>query len=118
MLGQYIPLLWLFGLAALVAGGVLFGSTLVGPKRPYSAKSEVSHNGSVPLDTKPRRFSVKFYLVAITFVFFAVGAAFVLPWTVVSKSLGWYGFGAVGTFLAVFALGLAYEWKSGGLEWE
>jgi len=34
------------------------------------------------------------------------------------KETGWLGWGAMMVFLAELALGLAYAWKKGALEWE
>ena len=45
-------------------------------------------------------------------------AVFVIPWAVVFRDLGWYGFWTMLVFLVVLTLGLVYEWKSGGLEWD
>lgn len=118
MLTQYIPLLWLLGLAAAVVTGILVATSLLGPKNKAGAKQEIFECGSESIGSPRARFSVKFYLIAITFIVFDVEAVFVIPWTVAFKEIGWLGFGAMATFLAILTLGLAYEWKSGGLEWD
>lgn len=118
MLSQYVPLLWLLGLAGAVVVGILTATSLLGPKRPSKAKNSAFECGSEPIGDTRQRFSVKFYLVAITFIVFDVEAVFVIPWAVVSKSLGWVGFAGMGVFLVVLTLGLIYEWGSGGLEWD
>ena len=61
---------------------------------------------------------VRFYLVAILFIIFDLEAAFLFPWAVSLKDIGWLGWGAMMVFLAELALGLAYAWKKGALEWE
>jgi NADH-quinone oxidoreductase subunit A len=118
MLTQYVPLLWLFGLAAAVVTGILVATTVLGPKKKTAAKQAAFECGSESIGTAQQRFSVKFYLVAITFIVFDVEAVFVIPWAVASRELGWAGLGAMGIFLAILGAGLAYEWKSGGLEWD
>jgi NADH-quinone oxidoreductase subunit A len=118
MLSQYVPLLWLLGLTGAVVGGILTATTLLGPKKPSKIKNAAFECGSEAIGDTRQRFSVKFYMVAITFIVFDVEAVFVIPWAVVSKSLGWAGFGAMGVFLVILTLGLVYEWGSGGLEWD
>ncbi|NNM31802.1 MAG: NAD(P)H-quinone oxidoreductase subunit 3, partial [Gemmatimonadetes bacterium] len=43
---------------------------------------------------------------------------FLVPWAVRVRELGWGPFVAVLLFVAVLAVGLIYEWKKGGLEWD
>ncbi len=117
MLSQYIPLLWLFLLCGAVVAGILVGTTFLGPKNPNRNKSKSFECGE-NLGAQRMRFSVKFYLIAITFIVFDVETVFVIPWAVIAKELGWAGFGVMSLFLAILTLGLAYEWKSGGLEWD
>ncbi len=118
MLTQYVPLLLLFGLAAAVVTGIMVATTVIGPKKKTGAKQDVFECGSDSIGTTRARFSVKFYMIAITFIVFDVEAVFVIPWTVAFGNIGWLGFGAMASFLAILTLGLVYEWKSGGLEWE
>jgi NADH-quinone oxidoreductase subunit A len=47
-----------------------------------------------------------------------VETIFLIPWAVEMRELGWGPFVAVSIFVAVLALGLVYEWKKGGLEWD
>ena len=124
MLSQYIPLLWLFGLSFAVAFGILVVKSVTGPKKNNGAKLMPYESGSKPIGSTRMRFSVKFYLVAITFIVFDVEAVFVIPWAVIFKDFfvgtpnAFVGLGAMMVFLAILTLGLAYEWKSGGLEWD
>ena len=41
-----------------------------------------------------------------------------LPWAVVFKELGTYGFWSMLVFIVVLTVGFIYEWKKGALEWE
>lgn len=118
MLTEYLPLLILFGLATIIVLVILFGKSLLGPKRATTSKMEPFECGSESIGQAQARFSVKFYMVAITFIVFDVEAVFVIPWAVIFRDLGWYGFWTMSVFLVVLTLGLVYEWKSGGLEWD
>jgi NADH-quinone oxidoreductase subunit A len=71
-----------------------------------------------PIGPAVRRLPVKFYLVAVLFILFDVEIIFLLPYAVVIRQLGVYGLIVVGLFLIVLTVGLLYEWKKGGLEWE
>ena len=64
------------------------------------------------------QFDVRFYLVAILFIIFDLEAAFLFPWAVSLKHIGWAGWAAMMIFLAELVLGLVYAWKKGALEWE
>jgi NADH-quinone oxidoreductase subunit A len=57
-------------------------------------------------------------MVAISFIVFDLETIFLIPWAVEMRELGWGAFVAVSIFVAVLALGLVYEWKKGGLEWD
>ena len=54
----------------------------------------------------------------ILFIIFDVEAAFLYPWAVSLREIGWTGWLAMMGFLAELLLGFAYAWKKGALEWE
>ena len=64
------------------------------------------------------QFDVKFYLVAISFLLFDLEASFLFPWAVSLQFTGWEGWIGMMIFLGILAVGLAYEWKMGALDWE
>jgi NADH-quinone oxidoreductase subunit A len=43
----------------------------------------------IPLGDTRARFSVKFYMVAISFIVFDLETIFILPWAVEMRRLGW-----------------------------
>ena len=49
---------------------------------------------------------------------FDVETVFLFPWAVICRALGPNALAAVGTFLLILALGLAYAWKKGALRWK
>ncbi len=118
MSGEYLPLLLLFGVSAVNALGMLIGSQILNPRRQTLQKEMPYESGMIPLGDTRARFSVKFYMVAISFIVFDLETIFLIPWAVEMRNLGWGPFVAVSIFVAVLALGLVYEWKKGGLEWE
>jgi len=118
MSGSYVPLLILFSVSAINAVGMVVASQILNPRRPTPQKEMPYESGMIPLGDTRTRFSVKFYMVAISFIVFDLEAVFLIPWAVEARELGWGAFVAVSMFVVVLAVGLAYEWMKGGLEWE
>jgi NADH-quinone oxidoreductase subunit A len=118
MSGSYVPLLILFGVSALNAVAITAATHVFNPRRPTPQKEMPYESGMIPLGDTRERFSVKFYVVAISFIVFDLETIFLIPWAVEMRSLGWGGFLPMLLFVTVLALGLLYEWKKGGLEWE
>lgn len=108
-------------LAFLVPALVLWLSGRPGPRRENEAKYGVYECGVPPETDARRRFSAKFYLVAILFVLFDVEVAFLVPWAVVFRELsagGWTVLLEMVVFLGVLVVGLRYVLKKGALTWE
>ncbi len=118
MSGAYLPLILLFALSAVTAVGMVVLTHVITPHRPTSQKAMPYESGMIPLGDTRARFSVKFYMVAISFIVFDIETIFLIPWAVQAKELGWGGFVAMMLFVVVLAVGLLYEWKKGGLEWD
>ncbi|MHB1194254.1 MAG: NADH-quinone oxidoreductase subunit A [Longimicrobiales bacterium] len=118
MSGAYLPVLLLFGVSLATAVGMVVLTHILNPRRPTAQKEMPYESGMIPLGDTRARFSVKFYMVAISFIVFDLETIFLIPWAVQMRSLGWSTFLAVLLFVVVLAVGLVYEWKKGGLEWE
>jgi len=63
------------------------------------------------------RQSVKFYLVAMIFLLFDIEVAFLYPWAVSLRDLGWSGFVQIVTFFLILLVGFVYVWRKGVLDW-
>jgi NADH-quinone oxidoreductase subunit A len=118
MAESYLPILILFALSAAAAVGFVAISHILNPRRPTPEKDMPYESGMIPLGDTRARFPVKFYVVAISFIVFDLETVFLIPWAVEMGELGWEAFLAVTLFVVVLAVGLVYEWKKGGLEWE
>lgn len=117
----YLPVLILFLAAAAISLAVIFGVSLVGPKRPNKFKNSVIECGVPPSGDANKRFSVRFYLVALSFLLFDVEVALLFPWAIAfRKYLGVNMFVLFAglLFLAILTVAFIYEWRRGGLEWE
>lgn len=118
MADSYLPLLIILAISVVNAVGMAVLSHVLNPRRPTPQKAMPYESGMIPLGDTRTRFSIKFYMVAISFIVFDLEVIFLVPWAVQVRELGWGPFLAVLMFVAVLALGLIYEWKKGGLEWE
>ena len=118
----YLPILLFLGVALALSGTFVFlpmlVSRLTGTNKPSPAKLAEYECGFPAFEDSRAQFDVRFYLVAILFIVFDLEAAFLFPWAVSLKLTGWTGWIAMMAFLAELALGLAYAWKKGALEWE
>lgn len=109
--------LFLFLGSAMVVSFLVLTSVL-GPRLEFAEKQEPFECGEHQIGSPYQRFNVKFYMVAVSFIIFDVEIVLLYPWAVVFKGLGWYGFIAMSVFLFMLAVGLAYEWLKGGLDWD
>ena len=120
--GGYLPiLLFLFVALALSSAFVILPmivGRLTGAHQPTPEKLSEYECGFPAFEDSRAQFDVRFYLVAILFIIFDLEAAFLYPWSVSLKEIGWLGWASMMTFLVELGLGRAYAWKKGALEWE
>ena len=124
LISDYVPLLLLAFMALGVVTVIICLATFFGPSNPTPQKLMAYESGSDPIgEPHGLRFSIKFYLVAISFILFDLEAIFVIPWAMTWRDSaamghGLYSFGVMAIFLAILTIGLVYEWTQGGLEWD
>nr|YP_004021846.1 NADH dehydrogenase subunit 3 [Rucervus eldii]YP_006576186.1 NADH dehydrogenase subunit 3 [Elaphurus davidianus]ANN44599.1 NADH dehydrogenase subunit 3 [Rucervus eldii eldii]WKK50298.1 NADH dehydrogenase subunit 3 [Rucervus eldii thamin]ADO27631.1 NADH dehydrogenase subunit 3 [Rucervus eldii]AEO20332.1 NADH dehydrogenase subunit 3 [Elaphurus davidianus]AEP21293.1 NADH dehydrogenase subunit 3 [Elaphurus davidianus] len=84
----------------------------------YSEKTSPYECGFDPMGSARLPFSMKFFLVAITFLLFDLEIALLLPlpWASQTNNLGTMLTMALFLIL-LLAASLAYEWTQKGLEW-
>ena len=100
-----------FALVAVVLSGLL------GPRHPTPEKLAPYECGKPPVGDARERQSVKFYLVAMIFLLFDIEVAFLYPWAMALRDLGWPGFAQVVLFLLLLLAGYVYVWRKGALDW-
>jgi NADH-quinone oxidoreductase subunit A len=114
----------IFVLVGFAFAGIALGvAKLLRPSNPYPAKLSTYECGEVPRGSSWVRFNVRFYLIALFFIVFDVEVIFLYPWAVVFKQLfpvpglGALVFWEMVIFLSILAVGLAYVWVKGDLDW-
>jgi len=109
--GLFAVVALLFPIAALIVGALL------GPRRPTPAKVSHYECGLVPKGESWIQFKVQYYIYALIFVVFDVETVFLYPWAAAYNRLGLFALAEVILFLAILAVGLAYAWVHGDLQW-
>nr|QTJ25211.1 NADH dehydrogenase subunit 3 [Presbytis femoralis percura]QTJ25224.1 NADH dehydrogenase subunit 3 [Presbytis femoralis percura]QTJ25237.1 NADH dehydrogenase subunit 3 [Presbytis femoralis percura]QTJ25250.1 NADH dehydrogenase subunit 3 [Presbytis femoralis percura] len=84
----------------------------------YTEKANPYECGFDPLNSARIPFSLKFFLVAITFLLFDLEIALLLPlpWALQTTNLPMMIKSSI-MLITILTLGLAYEWTQKGLEW-
>jgi NADH-quinone oxidoreductase subunit A len=120
---NYLALL--IQIIAAVGLGCLMTTTswFVGRHRNTKEKLEAYECGIPAEGDARRRFSVRFYMVAMLFILFDVEVVFLLPWAVIYRQLPhitgsrWFGFWEMLVYLGFVMVGFFYIWKKGILDW-
>ena len=102
----------------LLVVGALVIAWLIGPRSYTKKKGEPFECGIPTRGDSMAQYHVGYYLFAILFLMFDVETVFLFPWATIWKSIGSQALLAVGTFLVILVLGLAYAWKKGALRWK
>nr|AAG54010.1 NADH dehydrogenase subunit 3 [Avahi laniger]ABI54843.1 NADH dehydrogenase subunit 3 [Avahi laniger]ABI54847.1 NADH dehydrogenase subunit 3 [Avahi laniger]ABI54851.1 NADH dehydrogenase subunit 3 [Avahi laniger]ABI54855.1 NADH dehydrogenase subunit 3 [Avahi laniger] len=85
----------------------------------YTEKYSSYECGFDPMGSARLPFSMKFFLVAITFLLFDLEIALLLPLPWASQMINLKLMLTMALLLiSILAAGLAYEWSQKGLEWE
>ncbi len=88
-LAPYFPVL-LFILVGVGLGMALIGvGKVLGPHKPDSAKNAPYECGFEAFEDARMKFDVRYYLVAILFIIFDLETAFLFPWGVALRDIGW-----------------------------
>ena len=99
-----------------VAGGYLT-ARMLRPSRPNPEKNSTYECGEEAVGSVWVKFNIRFYVVALIFIIFAVEVVFLYPWATVFKHLGSFALFEALVFAGILILGLAYAWVKGDLDW-
>lgn len=123
---SYVALFAVIGVGFVVV--TLWFSWLLRPHNPSPEKLSTYECGEPPVGDAWVQLRVGYYIFALIFVLFDVEAIFVLPWAMALRRLpsavpDWPGIAVfalveMAVFIAILAVGLAYAWRKGALDWE
>ena len=113
----WLPILIMIGLGAGFGAFNIGLSLLLGPKKPTPEKLAPYECGMPPVGDARERHPVKFYLVAMIFLLFDIEVAFLYPFAMALRSLGWVGFAQLLVFFLILVTGYIYVWRKGVLDW-
>ena len=116
-LKDYFSIILFLFIAIGLSTAFIFLNYMFSPKNPDPEKLSSYECGFEPFNDSRMEFDVRFYLVAILFIIFDLEIAFLFPWAVSFQYIGFFGFISMIFFLFVLAVGFAYEWGKGALEW-
>src|ERR1700739_1682074 len=120
---NYIPLFLQIIVAVGMGVGMVGASWFIGRHRNLKEKLEVYECGIPAEGDARRRFSVRFYMVAMLFILFDVEVVFMMPWAIIYRQLPkitgsvMFGFWEMLVYLGFIAVGLFYIVKKGILDW-
>lgn len=124
--GFGIVLLFIIGAIGFALIMLLVGK-LIRPSNPTAEKQMTYESGEEPVGSAWGKFNVRFYVIALIFLLFEAELVFLFPWAtvfgkeeLVNESNGlWSKFSMIETFIfiAILAVGLAYVWAKGMLDW-
>jgi len=118
MLIEYLPILLFLIIAIVFSFAAIALSFVLSPKKPSNEKLSPYECGFEPFDDARSKFDIRFYLVALLFIIFDLEVAFLFPWAISLKNIGFFGYISMMLFLLILTIGFIYEWKKGALEWE
>src|SRR4051812_31934349 len=115
-------ILFFVGVGISVPFLMLLVGWVLRPKVYNREKSLIYECGEIPVEQAWFNFNPRFYIVALIFLIFDVEVAFTYPvavvfWRYVKRGAGGAVFLELALFIGLLALGLAYVWRHGDLEW-
>ena len=123
-LTNYLPIVVLLCMAIVFGIVNIAGSWLLGPRVPDQEKEDTYESGVNPFGSARKRFNVRFYVLAMTFLVFDVEIVFLYPWAVDFAQLeprspmsGLF-LGRILFFIATSIVAYVYAWKKGVFRWE
>jgi NADH-quinone oxidoreductase subunit A len=123
-LTNYVPIAMAVGMSVVFAIVNVGASALLGPRRDGDIKGDTYESGMLAIGTTRKRFNVRFFVVAMTFLLFDVEVIFLYPWAVAYAQLepqspmsGLF-LARILFFIATSVLAYVYAWRKGVFRWD
>ena len=123
-LDAYLPIVVLVLMAVIFAVGSIIATHLLGPRVRGRTKDIVYESGVNPIGTARKRFNVRFYILAMTFLVFDVEIIFLYPWAVTYTKLtpqspeAMLFLGRIAFFVGTSVIAYIYAWRKGVFRWD
>jgi len=123
-LNAYIPVGILVVMVIIFAVANLVGTHILGPRKETAEKQMPYESGMNPIGTARKRFNVRFYILAMTFLVFDVEIIFLYPWAVSFTKLEPQGaeaglfLGRIAFFVGTSIIAYIYAWRKGVFRWD
>ena len=123
-LNAYLPIGILILMAIIFVVVNLIGTHLLGPSRHGEQKDTAYESGMNPIGSARKRFNVRFYILAMTFLVFDVEIIFLYPWALTFTKLVPQGpeatlfLGRIMFFIATSIVAYIYAWRKGVFRWD
>jgi NADH-quinone oxidoreductase subunit A len=121
---NYLPVLVVAVMAVLFAAANVILSSVLGPRAAGAIKGLTYEAGMDPIGTTRKRFNVRFYMMAVTFLLFDIEIIFLYPWALSFSQLepgsadARLYLGRILFFLATSVIAYVYAWKKGVFKWD
>ena len=115
----WVPVALLLAMAVTFAVANVVLSLLIGPRLRGERKELPYESGMMPVGTARKRFNVRFYIIAMTFLVFDVEIVFLYPWAVAyagidpSSAEGPLYLGRVLFFMLTTVIAYVYGYRKG-----
>ena len=123
-LANYIPVAIALVMSVVFAIVNIGLSMALGPRLAGAVKGTVYESGMNPIGSARKRFNVRFYIVAMTFLLFDVEVIFLYPWAVAytqlepqSAEAGLF-LARILFFIATSVIAYIYAWRKGVFRWD
>ncbi len=123
-LASYIPVAIAIVMSAVFAAANIGLSLALGPRLAGAVKGIAYESGMNPIGSARKRFNVRFYVVAMTFLLFDVEVIFLYPWAVAytqlepqSAEAGLF-LARILFFIATSVVAYIYAWRKGVFRWD
>lgn len=121
---SYLPILVIILMAVGFGVVNLIGTHILGPRRSGAIKDAAYESGMNPIGTARKRFNVRFYILAMTFLVFDVEIIFLYPWAVSFSQLepqsseALLFLGRIMFFIGTSVVAYIYAWRKGVFRWD
>ena len=117
LFGNYLSVLLATGVGFMLVITALIAARLIAPFSSERHKGTTYECGMLPIRRTSTNVGMRFYLYAILFIIFDVEAVFIFPWALSFVEVGPQAYFEMLLFVGILAVGFAYAWKKGALQW-